>query len=243
MPEIISDRYLIYLMLGIEQILVSTDDGGFLFFIPIHYSLSFLRYLETKNGSSTNLSPDEHGTYLVLDQAEIAENRDVCCNHAYGRTAREWAWHTSLHGYKYLVFQRHGLCQRICWALFCILALVLGILLSICIVFYYLEDPVFLTVQKVGLDDHEVPLPSITVCPGNLKQTVPSPSKKAQIEARLRPMRDMWPIWEGITNEFFDPDRPNGSASLDWHNDTQAIHDLMHQVSFEHVGKILAYLN
>ena len=53
--------------------------------------------------------------YVLLDQRDIAENRDNCCNHSFGRAAREYAWHTALHGLKHTVFDRDRLPARVCW--------------------------------------------------------------------------------------------------------------------------------
>ncbi len=52
---------------------------------------------------------------MILDERDLAENRDLCCNHAFGRAAREFAWHTATHGTKYTVFSAKRIAERVVW--------------------------------------------------------------------------------------------------------------------------------
>ncbi len=85
----------------------------------------------------------------MLDEREIAANTDLCCNHAFGRAARELAWHTGAHGVKYTVYSTKRLADRIIWGLIVAVAFIIGLVLSVLLVVAYHEEPVFVAIDKV----------------------------------------------------------------------------------------------
>jgi hypothetical protein len=104
--------------------------------------------------------------YVILDEYDIAENSDRYCNHGFGRAAREYAWHTALHGLKYTVFDRERTAARVCWGVVMLVLFATGIWISVCAAAFLNSDPpVFMSVDKMGLADHEVSMPGVTICP------------------------------------------------------------------------------
>ena len=89
--------------------------------------------------------------FVVLDQRDIAENRDGCCNHSLGRAAREYAWHSQgLHGLKFTVFDRERLPARVCWGLLVLALFVAAVCVSASASRFLLSQPsVYVAVDKV----------------------------------------------------------------------------------------------
>ena len=95
--------------------------------------------------------------FVLLDQRDIAENRDGCCNHSLGRAAREYAWHShGLHGLKYTVFDRERLPARVCWGLLVLALFVAAVCVSASASRFLLSQPsVYVAVDKVRRTDLE----------------------------------------------------------------------------------------
>ena len=96
--------------------------------------------------------------FVVLDQRDIAENRDGCCNHSLGRAAREYAWHSQgLHGLKYTVFDRERLPARVCWGVLVLALFVAAVCVSASASRFLLSQPsVYVAVDKVRWTNLEI---------------------------------------------------------------------------------------
>ena len=96
--------------------------------------------------------------FVVLDQRDIAENRDGCCNHSLGRAAREYAWHSQgLHGLKFTVFDRERLPARVCWGVLVLALFVAAVCVSASASRFLLSQPsVYVAVDKVRRTDLEI---------------------------------------------------------------------------------------
>ena len=199
--------------------------------------------------------------FVVLDEEDIAANRDLCCNHAFGRAAREYAWHNSWHALKYTVYNSTATVERVIWGkralpsllwatllsfflsattedysnfsfpgIVSVCLLVLAVVFAASLIDAYICDPVFIAVDKVGLDPGESSRPPVTICPRGPGILNASEKKRAEVESLLPPMRLMWDMWEAITTEEFDPDKK--TSNLPWANTTSdAVKSLMLQVT------------
>ena len=114
--------------------------------------------------SASTVAAAEASPYLVLDQRDIAENRDRCCNQSFGRAAREFAWHSSLHGLKYTVFDRERTVPRVCWGILVFIFFIIAVCISASASrFLYADPQVVIEVETLGA--HEIALPGLTLCP------------------------------------------------------------------------------
>ena len=115
--------------------------------------LALLRSLNGRGGESAHAAAATAAApYVLLDQRDIAENRDNCCNHSFGRAAREYAWHSQgLHGLKYTVFDRDRLPARVCWGVLVVALFVAAVCVSAGASRFLLSSPsVYVAVDKVG---------------------------------------------------------------------------------------------
>ncbi len=110
--------------------------------------LAILRSLHQRQQPNNN-DASNSSSYVILDERDLAENRDRCCNHALGRAAREFAWHGSAHGTKFTVFSAKRTVDRVAWGALTVAAFVAGVVLSVLLVCAYHEEPVFVAVDKV----------------------------------------------------------------------------------------------
>ena len=96
--------------------------------------------------------------FVVLDQRDIAENRDGCCNHSLGRAAREYAWHSQgLHGLKFTVFDRERLPATVCWGVLVLGLFVAAVCVSASASRFLLSQPsVYVAVDKVRRTELEI---------------------------------------------------------------------------------------
>ena len=78
--------------------------------------------------------------------------KDKCCNNSWGRTARQFVWHTSYHGLKYLVYCRKHLFERLGWAIICLLAAILSLYFAVMATIHFYEEPTRIHFKKVRSD-------------------------------------------------------------------------------------------
>ena len=78
--------------------------------------------------------------------------KDKCCNNSWGRTARQFVWHTSYHGLKYLVYCRKHLFERLGWAIICLLAAILSLYFAVMATIHFYEEPTRIHFKKVRPD-------------------------------------------------------------------------------------------
>ena len=178
-----------------------------------------------------SLGQEQQQPYVILDEYDIAENRDKCCNNSLGRAAREWAWHGSMHALKFTVFNRERLCERICWGFVAFAAFFWGLFISVLLILSYFDRPVFVTLDKIGLQNGEIAFPVVRICPGSgwVATGEIEAARKREIETKFPPMFEMWPLWARVFEATFDPDEIT-NRSLPWRNDTAAVRALMNQV-------------
>ena len=199
--------------------------------------LALLRTLSGRDGQTDADGGALAAPYVLLDQRDIAENRDNCCNHSLGRAAREYAWHTALHGLKHTVFDRDRLPARVCWGALVAVLFVAAVCVSAGASRFLLSSPsVYVAVDKVGLSGHEAPFPDVSVCPplgggGGAAANI-SEERKRSVEEGLPPMAEMWQEWLKALARTFDPG--DAAANFSWSSDpSPAVHELMEQVMID----------
>ena len=84
-----------------------------------------------------------------------SKNKDEVCNldqSALGRSARQFARHSSLHGLKYLVYCQKHMSERLLWAIICFIALILALYFSSLATIRFYEDPSIIHLARVIAD-------------------------------------------------------------------------------------------
>ena len=194
------------------------------------------RYNQQVNESTDPVKGiSENSPYIILDEHDIAEDRDLCCNNPFGRTAREYAWHTGLHAVKYTVFERDSVWERVIWALVAAAAVIAGIVISVRAARFYWDSPVYIAAHKMGLGPDEIGFPDLHICPGSPGSQTVSAGRKSEIEEKLPPMAEMWDAWQRMLEQKFNPaDSTTTSTQVDnytWTKDpSKSVQKLMQQV-------------
>ncbi|XP_040567348.1 uncharacterized protein [Lepeophtheirus salmonis] len=177
---------------------------------------------------------ESYNPYIILDEQDIVENRDNCCNHSFGRTAREFSWHTNLHGFKYLTYCREHLFERILWGLICVIAIILGIFFSARAADFYYRSPRVLTV----IDERgsvEGDFPSITFCPS----TYSASKKRKEVSSRIPLMSVLWKNWDDVFSMNYNPLDSKTRNPL-WINESSLkVRQLLQRIMIE--GALLSY--
>ena len=113
-----------------------------------NFSLTKKLFFRSWHQKGLEQEPNEN-PYIILDEYDIAANIDRCCNNSFGRTARQFVWHTGMHGLKYLVFCRKHLWERLLWALICLLAAILGLYFAAMALTQFYRQPTIIHLSKV----------------------------------------------------------------------------------------------
>ncbi|XP_023326594.1 uncharacterized protein LOC111700015 [Eurytemora carolleeae] len=148
--------------------------------------------------------------YIVLTGREKNEKDESW----YWRTFSSYCIHSSWHGFKYLVYCKKHLSERIIWFLLCLAGLAAAIVLMVLGTTEFRTDNVVLDISE----DYIPRFPDLILCP------VFTISKKDEVEKLLPPMKLLWDSYPAPNAGFSQPN------SLPWRNETWPVQQLFSRI-------------